>query len=165
MKNKLFLICPASRTESFIKEQYGQRVFFLTALGAVFNFQEINYVEALEHFLKREAIEEIFIVNDTSCPFMKSILEQEKGFETKAEQIMLDLLIENYSTIMAGTSLNDKKKNLAKLNIQRQALDILSNELLLSTISQSQIRLKGLITTKEKGQLEEVKLNLNKAYK
>lgn len=165
MKNKLFLICPASQTESFIKEQYGQRVFFLTALGAVFNFREIKYVEALGNFLKREAIEEIFIVNDTSCPFIKNILEQEKGFDTKAEQIMLTILIDNYSTIMAGTSLADKKKRLAKLNVQRQALDILSNELLLSTITQSQIRLKGLITTKEKGQLEEVKLKLNETFR
>lgn len=126
MKNKLFLICPASQTEALIKEQYGQEVFFLTALGAAFNFQEINYLEALENFLKREAIEEIFIVNDTSCPLIKSVLEQEKGFDTKAEQVLLNLLIDSYSTIMAGDSLTDKKKNLAKLNIQRQSIDILS---------------------------------------
>lgn len=165
MKNKLFLICPNSHLEAFIKEQYGQRVFFLTALGAVFNFKEIKYVEALEDFLKREAIEEIFLVNDTSCPFIKSIIEQEKGFETKAEEVMLDLLIDNYATIMGGSSLTEKKKKLAKLNIQQQALDILSHEMLLPTITRSQIKLKGLITTKEKGQLEEVKLALKEAYR
>lgn len=165
MKNKLFLICPASQTEALIKEQYGQEVFFLTALGAVFSFQDINYVEALECFLKREAIEEIFIVNDTSCPFIKSILEQEKGFGTKAEQVMLDLFIDNYSIIMAGTSLADKKKNLAKMNIQQQTLEILSNELLLSSITQTQIKLKGLVSTKEKGRLEEVKLTLKEIHK
>ncbi|TXK50060.1 hypothetical protein FVR03_05515 [Pontibacter qinzhouensis] len=160
MKNRLFLICPASQTESLIKEQYGQEVFFLTALGAVFNFQEINYVETLEDFLKREAIDEVIIVSDSSCPFIKSVLEQEKGFDTKAEQVLRDLLVDNYATVMAGDSLADKKKNMAKLNIQRQADDILSNELLLSPITQSQIRIKGLVTTKEKGQLEEVKLTL-----
>jgi carbonic anhydrase len=165
MKNKLFLICPDSQLEAFIKEQYGQGVFFLTALGAVFNFQETNYVEALGDFLKREAIEEIFVVQDTSCRFMNSILEQEKGFGTKAEQVMLELFIENYSNIMAGASQIEKKKILAKVNIRRQALEILSHELLLIALGQSQIKLKGLITTKSKGQLEEVNVRLQEIRK
>ena len=165
MKNKLFLICPDSQIEPFIKEQYGQGVLFLTALGAVFNFQEINYVEAIRDLLQRESIEEIYIINDTSCRFIKSILEQEKGFGTKAEQVILDLLIDNYSNIMAGASLTEKKKKLAGFNIQRQALEIVSNELLLPCMAQSQISLKGLITTKAKGQLKEVNLGLQEAYK
>ena len=165
MTNKLFLICPGSQLEAFIKEEYGPNAYFLTALGTVFNFQEIKYVEALGDLLQREAIEEIFIVVDTSCRFMNSILQQQKGFGTKAEQALLDLFIDNYSTIMAGASELDRKKNLAKLNIQRQALDILSHEMLLSAITHPQISLKGLITTKGKGKLEEVELNVEAIYK
>lgn len=162
MKNKLFLICPDSHIEAFIKEQYGQEAFFLSALGGVFNFQEISYVETIGDFIQRESIEEIFIVNETSCRFMKRMLEQEKGFGTNAEQVMLDLFIDNYATIMAGTSLTAKQNRLAELNIRRQALEILSNELLLQQIEQSQIRLKGLITTKAKGRIKEVNVSLQK---
>lgn len=162
MKNKLFLICPDSQVEAFIKEQYGQEVFFLTALGAVFDFGQINYVEAVGDLLQRESIEEIFIVNEASCRFMNRMLAQEKGFGTKAEKVMLDLFIDNYTTIMAGTSLKEKQNRLAELNIQRQALEILSNELLLQQIGQSEIRLKGLLTAKAKGQVKEVNLNLQK---
>lgn len=165
MNSKLFLICPASHIEAFIKERYGQDGYFLTAPGAVFNFQEIKYAEALKNFLERKAIKEVFIVNDSSCRFIKSILEKEQGYGTKAEQVMLNLLIDNYSQIMAGTSLAERKLSLAKLNIQRQAQDMLSNELLLQVVMRSQIRLTGLLTTKEKGQLKEVKVKLQENYK
>lgn len=165
MKNKLFLICPDSQIEPFIRKEYGGDVFFLTALGTVFNFQEFNYAEELRDLLQRKAIEEIFIVTDTSCRFMNSILEQEKGFGTKAEGAILNLFIDNYYTIMAGASEGVRKQNLAKLNIQRQALDILSHEVLLTAIAQSQIRLKGLITSKAKGKLEEVDVSVETACK
>lgn len=39
-------------------------------------------MEAVADVLQKEAIEEIIIVNDLSCRFMTSILEQEKGFGT-----------------------------------------------------------------------------------
>lgn len=165
MKNRLFLICPDSQVEPFIREQYGQSAFFLTALGAVFNFKEINYVEAVADLLQKEAIEEILIVNDLSCRFMASILEQKKGFGTGAEQEMLELFIENYSSIMAGPTLNGKKLKFAKLNIHRQAFELMSNELLLSRISQAKVSLKGLITAKAQGQFKEVNINLQEIYK
>lgn len=165
MNKKLFLICPDSQVEQFIRQEYGREVIFLTALGAVFNFGEINYVEAISDLLQTETIEEIIIVNELSCRFMKSILDKEKGFGTRAEQVMLDLYIDNYSHIMAGHSLHDKKQRFAELNIRRQASEMLSNELLLSQISSAQISLKGLITAKAKGQLEVVNIGLQEIYK
>ncbi|RDV11932.1 hypothetical protein DXT99_23195 [Pontibacter diazotrophicus] len=165
MNNKLFLVCPDSLVEPFIREQYGQNVLFLTALGAVFNFNEIHYVEAVDDLLQEEAVEEIFIVNDLCCRFMTSILEREKGFGTRAEQEMVDLFIENYSNIMAGLTLNDRKQKFAKLNIHRQAFELISNERLLSRISQAKISLKGLITSKTQGQLKEMNINLQEICK
>ncbi len=165
IKNKLFLICPVSHMEPFIKDRYGWDGYFLTAPGAVFNFQEIDSSEALKDFIERKAIKEVFIVNDTSCPFIKSILEKEKGFESKAEQVMLNLLIDNYSQIMAGASLAERKVMLATMNIQRQALDLFSNELLQPLLKRSQIRVTGILTTKEKGWLKEVNVKLQENYK
>lgn len=165
MKNKLFLICPDCQIDHFIKEKYGNDIFFLTALGAVFNFNEVNYIEAIADFMERESIAEIFIVNDTSCRFIKSILEKEKGYGTYAEHVLLNLLIDNYSNIMVSSSLMDKKKTLMELNIQRQALEILSNELFLPQIVQAKIRLKGLITTKAENKIKEVNVKLKESYK
>ena len=165
IKNNLFLICPASHMEPFIKDRYGQDGYFLTAPGAVFNFQEINYSEALKDFLESKAIKEIFIVNDTSCRFIKSILEIERGYETKAEQVMLSLLIDNYSQIMEETAQADRKVRLATLNIHRQAQDLFSNKLLHPLLKRLQIRVTGILTTKEKGWLKEVNVALQENYK
>lgn len=164
-KNKLFLTCPVSRMEPFIKDRYGWDGYFLTALGAVFNFQEINYSEALRDFLERKAIEEIYIVNDTSCPFIKSILEKEKGYETDAERVMLHLLIDNYSQINAESSMAERQIMFATLNLRRQALEIISNDLFRPILIRSKISVTGLLTTKEKGWLKEVNVNLQENYR
>lgn len=164
MNNKLFLICPASHIEVFIRERYGPDVYFLTAPGAVFNFEEIKYTESVRYFLERKAIREVFIVNDTSCRFINTILQNGKGHKTQAEQVMLNLFINNYSQIMTAASLEERKVILATLNLQRQALDILSNEILLPLIKQSQIKVTGVLTTKEKGWLDEVKVQLQKNH-
>lgn len=165
IKNKLFLVCPVSQMEPFIKDRYGWDGYFLTAPGAVFNFQEIDYSEALRDFLERTDIKEVFIVNDTSCPFIKSILEKEKTYETKAEQVLLNLLMDNYSQIMARASLAERKILLATMNIQRQALDLFSNELLQPILKHLQIRVTGILTTKGKGWLKEVNVKLQENYK
>lgn len=165
IKNKLFLTCPVSHMEPFIKERYGWDGYFLNAPGAVFSFQEISYSEALRDFLEIRAIREIFIVNDTSCPFINGILEGGNCYETKAEQVMQNLFIDNYFAIMDKTTLADRKVELATLNLERQALDIVSNDLLQPVLKRLQIKILGVLTTKEKGLLREVTINLQKNYK
>lgn len=151
--------------EPFIKEKYGWDGYFLNAPGAVFSFQEINYSEALRDFLELRAIRELYIVNDTSCPFISGILEGGKFHETKAEQVMQSLFVDNYFEIMGKDSLTDRKVALATLNLQRQAMDIISNNLLQPVLKRLQIRVSGVLTTKKKGSLEEVTINLQENYK
>ena len=91
MNNKLFFICPFSQLEHFIREKYGDDVFFITTLDDVFQFEDANYAEVIRDFIKRENITDIFVVNDTSCRFIKSVLEKEKGFEIFSEEIMINL--------------------------------------------------------------------------
>jgi carbonic anhydrase len=164
MTNKLFLICPTFQLEPFLKEKYGDNSFFLTALGAVFNLNEITYLESVADFLKREAIQEIFIVHDTSCPFLRSVLEKGKGFGTSAERVLIDLLVEHYALVMGKETLTDKKKTLAELNIRRQADEILSNELLVQQIIDADLSIKGLITSKEENVAVEVEVLEEEAW-
>ncbi|WP_026463567.1 hypothetical protein [Adhaeribacter aquaticus] len=159
MKNKLFLICPTCHLETFIKSKYGHNAFFLTALGGVFDFGNIDYVEAVADFIRREHITELVFVNDISCSFMNSILEKEKGFGTYAERVMLDLLIDNYYAIMEGSTLLEQKKNLARLNMQRQAEEILANQMLIGPILDNDLQIKGLITNKAENKLQLIPIN------
>ena len=161
MNNKLFFICPFSQLEHFIREKYGDDVFFITALGAVFQFEDANYVEVIRDFINRENITDIFIVNDTSCRFIKSVIEKEKGFGTFSEEVMLNLLIDNYSVVMYNKSLIEQQKSLAELNVKQQAKEIMKSELFQQPIIQNMISIKGLITTKAENKLIELNFNLN----
>lgn len=165
IKNKLFLTCPFSHMEPFIKERYGWDGYFLNALGAVFSFEEIDYSVALRDFLEIRSIGELYIVNDTSCPFINNILDEGEFYETKAEQVMQNLFVDNYFKIMGKDSLADRKIALATLNLERQAMEIVSNDLLQPVLRRLQIRVSGVLTTKEKGLLREVTINLQENYK
>lgn len=149
MNKKLFLICPDCHLEHFIRKKYGDDVLFLTALGAVFNFSEVKYIEAVMDFITEESVTDIFIANDTSCRFIKSIVERENGFDTSCENIIRDILIDNYSAIMHGKSLIEKKKHLAELIVNQQIKLIMTNELFLLHIIQQDVRLKGLVLTRD----------------
>lgn len=165
IKNKLFLTCPISQMEPFIKERYGWDGYFLNAPGAVFSFEDIDYSEALRDFLEQRTIKELYIVNDTGCLFIKSILEGGQGFETKAEQVMRNLFIDNYFEIMGKESLADRTIALATRNLERQAQDIVSNDLLWPVLHRLQIRVSGVLTTKKKGSLKELTINLQENYR
>ena len=159
MNDKLFFICPFSQLEHFIREKYGDDVFFITALGAVFQFEDANYVKVIRDFINRENITDIFIVNDTSCRFIKSVLEKEKGFGTFSEEVMLNLLIDNYSVIMHNKSLIEQQKSLAELNVTQQAKEIMKSELFQQQIIQNKISIKGFIITKAENKLIELNFN------
>ena len=161
MNNKLFLICPDCHLEYFIREKYGDDVFFITALGAVFQFEDVNYTEVIRDFINRENITDIFIVNDTTCRFIKSVLERKKGFGTLSEEVMINLLIDNYSVIMHNKSLIEQQKSLAELNIRQQAKEIMKPEMFQQQIIQNKISIKGLITTKAEHKLIELSFNLS----
>ncbi|WP_394772082.1 hypothetical protein [Mucilaginibacter sp.] len=147
MNKKLFLVCPECNVEYFIRKKYGDDVYFLTALGAVFNFSEVKYIESIMDFITRESITDIYVANDISCRFIKSIVEREDGFETSCENIIRDILIDNYSAIMHGKSLIEKKKHLAELNVNQQIKEIKMNELFLQRIIQQNVRITGLVLT------------------
>ncbi len=160
MKSKLFLVCPDCHLEYLIKKTYGDDVFFLTALGAVFNFGEVKYIEALMDFIADEGVTDIFVVNETSCRFIKSIIEGENGFDTFCEDIIKDVLIDNYFDVMHRASLTDKKERLAELNVKQQIREIMSNELFLQSIAKYRVNIKGLVLTAEEKVVNEFCWNI-----
>ena len=159
MKKNLFFICPDGHLEHFIREKYGDNVFFVTALGAVFNFNDIDYSKSLSDFIIRESITDIFIVNDTSCRFIKNVLENEKSFETFSEHTLSKLLISNYSIVTDNTSVTNKKKALAELNVKRQIEELMNDTLLLQQIIHDKISIQGIITTKAENKWIEINSN------
>jgi carbonic anhydrase len=158
MKNKLFLICPAAKVEPFLRQKYGENSFFLTALGAAFNLNEQVYAEELATFLEREAIEEVVVVNDTSCCFIHRVVAGQKGFGTYADEVLIELLLDHYVYVMESPSEIERKTRLAELNVQRQLVELLENDYIRQQGVMQQLAVKGLVTDRTAGKAREVQI-------
>ncbi len=156
--NKLFLICPDSHLENFIRQYYGDRTYYLTALGAVFDFRRVNYAEAVANFIRHKPISEIYLTQDIAGKFLRNILDKKSGLGTVAEKKLLDLLIDNYSGIMRHTSREQQLSCLADIALREQANELRANYLLQQTISESGASLKGLLINRGRNYMQEIVL-------
>lgn len=159
------MICPAAQLEHLLQEKYGTDIFFLTALGGVFCFNEPNYTEPLLALIEREAIVEIVFVNDTSCRFISSVLEAEPRLGFTAEYALIDLLIDRYYHVMRAPTLHQQKIRLATLNLRQQADKLKATPCFQQFCRHYPLQLKGLITTKSAGSFMEIPLTpTNQTY-
>ncbi len=152
-REKLFLICPDCHLEQTLRNEFGQEICILTALGSVFDFSEFDYVETLHHFLHRERIAEIVLVNDVNCAFIQNVICQENRHHTKAEQ-ELSRLKKNNVEKFASLETNGQINLLAKLNIYRQAYELLNAAFIGNEIDNRSIRISGLLCNRDKSKFE-----------
>lgn len=156
MPTKLFLVCPFSFMENYIHRKFGNNIFFITSITAEANFRKIDYLETIIDFIRREKIDEIIIVNDTSCRFLNCVIKNENTLGSNAEKNLQDLFIDNYSSIIQYATILERVKKLAELNIMHQANEILENELFKQQIITNGIEVKGLITTKSENKIIQI---------
>ncbi|WP_276499018.1 hypothetical protein [Pontibacter litorisediminis] len=158
MKNKLFLICPSSHLEHFLGMRY-KNAYFLTALAAVFRLREGGYAEELIGFLERESVEEVIVVNDVACPFIESVLLKQQGYGTYAEEVLVDLLVDNYAEVISCGAVEAQKARLAALNVQRQMRQLLGIGYFQQQVVLQKMKVGGLVTSRAAGKVTEVKLH------
>jgi carbonic anhydrase len=144
--------------ETFLQNKYGNDIFFLTYSGAVFQCLEFNYISEIKQFIIKERIKMIYFVNDTSCRFINGIIDKNKLFELPSEKLIEELYIEHYFSNFKDQSFFNQQYKLAELNINNQVNKLMNSTLLESCISEFNIEIKGLITTKEKGLYYEVQI-------
>ena len=157
MNNKLFLVCPFSCMEIFIRKYFGDDVFFITAIAAAFQSEEQEYLEKVKALIERESITEIIIVNDTSCRFINSVLKNKNGFAYPAEQILQKMFNENYSVLMQKKLLAEQQEMLAVFNVKHQANEMLKSILFQQNHSKN-TKLTGLVTTKASNRIKEINM-------
>lgn len=149
MANQLFIVCPFSCMEPFLQNKYGKDIFFLTFTGAVIQFQEFEYLLEVRDFIIREKIKTIYIVNDTSCRFINGVVNRHKIVGFQPENVIQELYINHYHTDFKNQPFYKQRNRLAELNVKNQIREILVSTLLGSCISDFDIEIKGLITSKE----------------
>lgn len=158
-KEKLYLICPDCHIEQAIRQKHGSDSYFLTALGSVFDISEFEYAEEVNQFINNETISEIVIVNDVNCTFISNTIVKDKNHETKAEKVLQQLMLNNRSSFIQSEQA-DQKKLLARLNIYRQAYELLEVAFIGNKITDGIIDLSGLIYNRENSEFEKLKLEL-----
>lgn len=155
MANKLFIVCPFSGLEAFIRKKYGNEAFFLTYAGTVLETHDFVYNLGVKHLIFKEKIKTIYIVSDTSCRFINSIIKRKQLAGLTCEKVIEELYIEYYFSYFQSQPLFAQQYNLAELNIQTQINKILNYKLFKDFISESGIEIKGIITSKENNLIKE----------
>lgn len=158
-KGKLYLICPDCHLEYALRDTFSQDAYFLTALGAVFDFSKVDYVEVLNQFINREMISEIIIVNDINCTFIKNVIFRENNYNTRAEH-ELEKLKKNNAEKFFLLDTNKQKQLLAKLNIYRQAYELSDIDFMYGKINHKIISISGLIHDRDNASFERLNLKL-----
>lgn len=162
MENQLFIVCPFSCMEAYLQKRYGKDIFFLTYSAGVIQLNDHEYLEVIEQFILREGIKKIYLVNDTSCRFLNSIIEQNKMTGLASEKELENLYIEHYFSLFKDKSIVYQQNKLAELNIKNQAMEMFKSSLG-NCILESGIEIKGLITTKQKDLIKELQIDTREA--
>lgn len=148
MSNKVFLVCPFSNMEHFIRKIYGSDVFFMTGIGGVLSSRDQEYLISIRDFLKNNRIESIYVVSDTDCRFINNIIYREPLYGTTAENLIESIYLDHFSEISKEPTSYDQKRKLAELNVRNQASEISKNTILQTQLIENNTKIIGLVTTK-----------------
>ncbi|EMR01761.1 hypothetical protein [Cesiribacter andamanensis] len=154
----LFLLCPASQLEPFIRQHVGQHTYFLTALASVFDVDNVPYAEALVDFLETNAIRELYVVQDLNCRFLRTVLSGVPGTGTAAERVLQALYCTHFEYVMRTGTFRIQCYRLARLHVLQQAEQLLANGLLQRAIGRNRIALRAMICDKSTRLVETIDL-------
>ena len=114
-QNALFIVCPFCQLENFLRKNFGNDIYFMTAPAAVINFNK-EEVYAIKDFLARERIRKIYLVNDVSCNFIEEAINHKKEFGLHCEKELRKLLKDINPIAADKDSLLEMKALLAHNN-------------------------------------------------
>ena len=152
-QNSIFIICPFCQLESFLREKFGDDIFFITTPAGILNFNE-NEIGALKYLINQEKINNIYLVNDVSCKFIDAAITNkdfglpfEKELKRQFEQ--LNTHLENLESIGV------KKIKLAYSNLKNQAAYIMNNQTLKLDIENQKIIIHQIIVNNNEIELSQ----------
>ncbi|MCS4436399.1 hypothetical protein [Aquiflexum gelatinilyticum] len=147
MSKKLFLLCPLIHGEVYLRNRFGNESFFMTALGSVFDFHNMAYVDSLIHLLLQEDITEIFHVHDINSPLLRSIVNEEVTYNSISHQFLSELYKENYCDVIQEPN---KVASLALIHMKHQVNLFLRHPRLSAIIIENKISIQGLLSQIDK---------------
>lgn len=146
-QNSLFIICPFCQLENYLQSQFGEDIYFLTSTAGVLFFWE-DELPAIKEFIKREQIQNIYLVNDVGCNFIEEAIMGKKEFGMNAERQLRKLLQTIQPKITSEVSLNKTKRIIAESNLQQQEKYLASINILKHEVETLEIKIHTLIIDK-----------------
>ena len=147
--------------EPFLINHYGKEIYFATAMGSLFQFNDNCYLDFFKDFMERNDITEIFITIETSCRFLNNILNQQININYWTEKTMRAVLLNNSDEVHGQATLFGKQQCFAKQLIKHQVMELEKISLFSSLRQQSLLTFSGLIVSRPDRYINEIKINTN----
>jgi hypothetical protein len=120
---ELFLVCPFSNAEAYVRENINPEGYFMTSAASVFRFNSIEYIESIVEFIQRCEIKQIYCVASAECRFIKEVINGSATDDFFAVH-ELKKLHSQHIELFHGLSNREKIQLLTNLQIQQQAEDL-----------------------------------------
>lgn len=156
MNNQLFIVCPFSNLEHWVKKQYGQDVLFLSVPAGLVPLSDDTFREELKRIITENNITEIYVTNEVSNPFIQSVFDESFKRDIALLNSVADLKEEFWMERFEGLSLQQQKLKLAELMIE-QSMEMLQSISISIQSSDSSIQIRGIVISKKAGFIKELK--------
>ena len=153
MNRILFIVCPFSSTEAFIRKTFGDGHFFLTVPGAIPDLEDAFTLETIRNLIVEKGVRSIRVVNDASCRFIDAVVEGADLKGMPAAGRIAKVYAASGLDRAAGLSRAHLKTRLAEGNVLRQLERLEDAPALKEVMKRFAVRSKGVVTCRETGRI------------
>ncbi|MFA0964089.1 hypothetical protein AB9P05_19935 [Roseivirga sp. BDSF3-8] len=154
--NRLFFICPECFIENTIRENFDGEHFFLTSLGLVVDKPSPDYANVLNKMCERENIEEICLIQDSQCTFIKESIRAKHAYKCSENIFLHELFQDNLHRFSSKMDIHTIRETLAMVNIEHQMGVLADAPVLADKIRSGEISLKGFVLNSHTNELKEI---------
>lgn len=158
MTKKLFILCPFSKMEPFIRKHFGELIYCMTFAGTDFYQDTDQKIEDIQHFVKQEEITDIILVNDLDCPFLSGIIHNKDRSGWHFENILQDLFLSQYINVFKDKSKLMRQIKLSEMYILYQAQKLTKELAKRKKPGENPLNIKALMTCRSQDLLKELPL-------
>lgn len=160
MDRILFIVCPFSSTEGFLRRAYGDGHYFLTVPGAVPDLDDPFTLETVRNLIADKGVRCIRIVNDTSCRFIDAAVGGRDAVPLPVGQRLSETYAASGLERAVGLSRRDRRMRMAECNVLRQLERMEETPVLRETLAVFGVRAKATVTCRENGLVMDLNRNV-----
>jgi hypothetical protein len=138
----LYLICPFSQSENYIRSTIDSKAYFLTANGGLFNLHENEFPHTLQHVAENCSLERIVQVQHLDSPFLNMVMERNHDALHDIQNKLVEIYLSNYRRF-SNTTLG--KKAFAYHILTHQMAEMTKHSLVTHLLRKHEITLQSLI--------------------